>query len=190
MFRTCVLNLFPLYSVHFHHNCVHIMMTHRYMLTAARCSRLTTKSRQTLVRLHCSCTSHGIVLNAPRNLDGSGAWSQTTARTRLVYLTLVLVSGSTASMEGLQDQLMELAERNAELKQRLSAVENSELNINSTEKSCCRRLGRLGVYVQSPMQVNSAHAWSSSWNTRRVQQTRWTSPQHQATKSTHSCTTC
>ena len=44
--------------------------------------------------------------------------------TRHVFLTLVLVvSGSTASMEELQDQLMELAVRNAELTQRVSAVE-------------------------------------------------------------------
>ena len=60
---------------------------------------------------------HGIVLNASRNLDGSGVG------TCLVFLTLVLVSGSTVSMKGLQDQLMELAARNAELTRRLSAVE-------------------------------------------------------------------
>ena len=54
-------------------------LTHRDMLTSALCSRLTTKSHHTLVRLHCSCTSHGIVLDASRNLDGRGAWSQTTA---------------------------------------------------------------------------------------------------------------
>ena len=37
--------------------------------THVDCSaRLTTKSHHTLVRLHCSCTSHGIVLNASRNL--------------------------------------------------------------------------------------------------------------------------
>ena len=45
--------------------------THRHMLTAALCSRLTTKSHHTLVRLPCSCTSHGIVLNASRNLERS-----------------------------------------------------------------------------------------------------------------------
>ena len=35
------------YSAHFHHNCAHIMMTHRHLLTAALCSRLTTKSPHT-----------------------------------------------------------------------------------------------------------------------------------------------
>ena len=68
-----------LYSVHVHHKCVHIKMTHRHMLTAAPCSRLTKKSHHTLLRSHCSCTLHGIMLNAFRNLDGSGAWSQTAA---------------------------------------------------------------------------------------------------------------
>ena len=55
------------------------MMAHRHMSTAAPCSRLTQKSHHTLVRPHCSYTSHGIVLNASRNLDGNGAWSQTAA---------------------------------------------------------------------------------------------------------------
>ena len=45
--------------------------------------------------------------------------------TCFVFLTLVLVSGSTASMEGLQYQLMELPARNAELTQRLSVVEGA-----------------------------------------------------------------
>ena len=44
--------------------------------------------------------------------------------THRVFITLVLVvSGSTASMEELQDLLMELAARNAELTQRVLAVE-------------------------------------------------------------------
>ena len=50
-------------------NCAHVIMTHRHMLTAAPCSRLATKSHHALVRSHCSCTSHGIVLNASRNLE-------------------------------------------------------------------------------------------------------------------------
>ena len=48
---------------------VHITMRHRHMLTAAACSRLTRKSHVTHARLHCSCASHGTVLNAPQNLD-------------------------------------------------------------------------------------------------------------------------
>ena len=36
-----------LYSVHCHHNCVHILMSHRHMLTVVPCSRLTTKSHHT-----------------------------------------------------------------------------------------------------------------------------------------------
>ena len=55
-----------MYSVHFFHICVHIMMTHRHMLTAALCSRPTEKNHHTLVRSHCSCTSHDIVLNVAK----------------------------------------------------------------------------------------------------------------------------
>ena len=69
----------PLYSVYFSHTCVHIMMTHRHMLTPAPCLRLIERSHHTHVCSHCSCASHGIVLNASRNLDATGAWSQTTA---------------------------------------------------------------------------------------------------------------
>ena len=36
-------NTLSLYSVHFHHVCVHIMITNRHMLTEAPCSRLTTR---------------------------------------------------------------------------------------------------------------------------------------------------
>ena len=50
------------YSVHFLHNCVRTMVTHRHLLTAALCSRLTDKSHHTCVRSHCSCAStwHGV----------------------------------------------------------------------------------------------------------------------------------
>ena len=46
-----------------------ITMTHRHFLTVALCSRLTERSRHTLVRSHCSCASQGIVLNVSRNWE-------------------------------------------------------------------------------------------------------------------------
>ena len=52
----------------FFHTVVHIMLTHRHMLTAAPCSRLTERSHHTSVRSLCSCAPHGAVLNASRNL--------------------------------------------------------------------------------------------------------------------------
>ena len=74
-------------SEHFHHTCVHITMGHRHLLTAAPCSRLTGKSHLTRLPLHCSCASHGTVLNASGNLDGSGAWSPTTASENVLCLS-------------------------------------------------------------------------------------------------------
>ena len=78
------------------------------MLTASLCSRLSTKSHQTTVGSHCSCTSHGLVLNASRNLDGSGAWSQTTtsgkvsglSRSRGVVCVISKHGGFAGTVEG------------------------------------------------------------------------------------------
>ena len=60
-----------MYSVHFLHNCVHIMMAHRRILTAVLCTRLTTMSHHTHLSAHCSCTSHCIVLNVSRAFEQS-----------------------------------------------------------------------------------------------------------------------
>ena len=96
--------VFSLCSVHVLHNCVHNM--HDDTSTHVDCSALLKtdyqESSHTLVHSHCSCTSHGLVLNASRNLDGSGAWSQTTAseKTCLVCLALVEMSWSSADIGG------------------------------------------------------------------------------------------
>ena len=134
--KNCAVKVFEvessLYSVNVVHNCVHIMLTHRHTLTAALCSRLTQKSHFTLVRSHCSCTSHGIVFNASRNLDGTGAWSQTTASGNVPCLSrsrcVVLVISKHGRVAG--SQLMELAAKNIVLTQRLGAMEYT--NTNST----------------------------------------------------------
>ena len=60
-------------SVHFLHNCVQHMW--RRSTHVDCCDLLNTdlqESSHTCPRSHCSCTSHGIVLNASRTLDGQG----------------------------------------------------------------------------------------------------------------------
>ena len=69
-----------MYSVHFLHSCVHMVLRQRHMLTAACRSRLTERRRRTLVRSQCSCASPGIVLNASRNLDQARAVGMSTCR--------------------------------------------------------------------------------------------------------------
>ena len=80
-------------------------------------------------------------------------------------------------MEGLQDQLMELAARNGELIQRLSAVEAASstptpqqvllslvINTRSLKQAVAfdtERNGPIGRFCSEPMPVQSAHAWSS-----------------------------
>ena len=84
-----------------------VLTPHRHMLTAALCSILTEKSHHTLVRSHSSRTSHGIVLNGSQNLDGGGAWSQTTASGNVPCLSrafgVVLVISKRGRVAGTAD---------------------------------------------------------------------------------------
>ena len=66
------------------------------MLTAALFSRLSEKSHHTLVRSHCRCASDGTVLNAYLVDDGRPV------ATCVVFFALVVLSWSSANMEGLQ----------------------------------------------------------------------------------------
>ena len=182
-------------------------MTHRQMLTAALCSRLVTKSHRTLVRSHCSCTSHGIVFNAARNLDGSGAWSQTTARGNVPCLSRLRgdvwvlskherFAGTVVGTRG--------KERRVDTETRDGG--SIELNINSSASLVAvgdrhevaqvagsvrqrqNEMGRLGVWSLCKC---SQHSYGSRWNTRRARQTRWICPQRTvASRSMQSCATC
>ena len=173
-----------MHHVHFLHNCVHIMMTRRHMLTAAPCSKLTTKNRHTLVRLHCRCTSHGIALNASRNLDGGGAWSQTTAsgnvpclsRSRGVVLVIKMHGVFAGTVDGScgEDHRVDAGTRDggsrelSDTNSTASLVAVCDRHEFAQSASCVRRrqneVGRLGVHVQSVCKC--------SRHTRRVRQNR------------------
>ena len=144
------------------------------------CSRLTTQRHLTLSEI--------------------GAWSQTTAKWERVMSLSPLCwwcLDQQQGMEKLQNQLMELAIRNAELIQRVLAVE-AVISTPTPQQSVATRLlkqpvafdgdrnemGRVDICVQSLCQSD---AWSSRWSTRRGRQTGKTCPQRQVrNRSMHS----
>ena len=169
-----------LYLVHFNHNCVHITMRHRLMLTTALCSRFAINSRLTVARVG----------------------------TYLFLLALALVSWSSAGMEALQEKLGELAARNGELAQRLGAVEASASSTPNPQQVLVpsaidtrllkqpvafdrERSAPIGRLRSGPVPVQSAGARSFWWNTRTARRSRWHCPQPQVTsRLKRSCTTC